>query len=198
VAGALLAWVLLAGCATNRESHTPRTPEEQMLLSKASDISISKVDLAKATGHTVFLDATSLECVDKVYVLDALRQALATSGATVLDKEDAADTIIVVRSGMLGTQSGTNLFGMPALKLPSPMTAGTFETPELALFKRAQQDGFAKLCLSAYNRESKDLLFSGEGVARTRYSRWTVLVFFHFATTNVPELKVPVSRVPRR
>ena len=190
--GVMTALAVAAGCTTYRESNTVRTPEEQILLSKAVDYALAGMKHSQLAGQKTFLDVSSLECVDKPYVVDALRQNLSASGARLVDKAEDAEFMVSARAGMLATQAGSALFGLPALRIPIPMV-GTTESPEVALFKWVKQDGMAKLCVSVYGKD-KQLAGSHEGVGHTRYGRWTVLLLIHWHNTNVPELEIPVTR----
>ena len=157
-AGLLAAVVLAAGCMSFRESNTTRTPEEQILLSKAVDYSLAEAVPSGLLGRRTFVDATNIDCTDKAYVTDAVKQGLASKGARIVDKAGDASAVVTVRVGMLATQSGTELIGIPTFKLPAILTSGTLETPEIALFKRATQEGLAKVCLTAYNCDTRELL----------------------------------------
>lgn len=185
----------LAGCMTYRESNTARTPEEQMLLSKAVDYSLADAVPNGLVGRRIFVDATNVDCVDKAYVTDAVRQGLAVKGARLVEKASESDAVVTVRVGMLATQSGSSLIGLPTFKLPALVTAGGFETPEIALFKRATQDGMAKISLTAYDNDTRELIDRREGTARTRFDRWSILFVVNFNKTNVPELKTPPASV---
>ncbi len=191
--GTAVMLLVSAGCSSYRESNTVRTPEEQILLSKAVDYSLAGAIPSGLVGRRVFLDVSNLECPDKLYVTDAVRQGLAAQGARMVDKAGESDAVVTVRAGMLATQSGAALVGIPAFKLPSPLTAGTLETPELALFKRSKQEGLAKLSLTAYDNDTKELLDARTGTARTYYNRWHILFLVNFNVTNVPELEIPNS-----
>lgn len=190
---ALTAVLMVAGCMSYRESNTARTPEEQMLLSKAADYSLAGAMPAGLLGRTVFVDVSNLECADKAYVTDAVRQGLGEKGARVVETTAEAEVVVTVRAGMLATQSGTAMVGVPGFKLPLPMTAGSIETPELAFFKRSIQEGLSKLTLTAYDNDTKELLDTRDGTARTHFDRWHILFVINYTTTNVPELKIPNS-----
>ena len=192
--GLLAAMVFSAGCMTFRESNTTRTPEEQILLSKAVDYSLTEAVSAGLLGKRTFVDATNIDCTDKAYVTDAVKQGLASKGARIVDKAGDAEAVVTVRVGMLATQSGTELIGLPTFKLPAILTSGTLETPEIALFKRATQEGLAKVCLTAYDCKTRELLETREGTARTRFDRWNILFVVNFNRTNVPELLIPLSQ----
>lgn len=188
-----LALGLAGGCSTYRESNTTRTPEEQILLTKAVDRSLADALPAGMGGRRVFLDVTNLDCTDKAYVADAVRQGIASQGARMVEKTGDADTVVTVRAGMLATQSGTTIVGIPCFKVPTLVTSGSLETPEFALYKRATQEGLAKLCVTAYDNDTKELIGGREGTARTRFERWHILFVINYNTTNVPELKIPPS-----
>lgn len=195
LAAGAAALLISAGCMTYRESNTARTPEEQMLLSKAVDYSLAGAIPAGMGGRRVFVDASGLDCIDKAYVADAVRQGLASEGARIVDKASESDTVVTVRVGMLATQSGTSLLGLPTFKVPALLASGSVETPEIAVFKRATQDGLSKICLTAYDNDTKELIGERQGVSRTRFDRWSILFVINFNRTNVPELKTPVTPV---
>ncbi len=187
------ALTVAAGCMSYRESNTTRTPEEQILLSKAVDYALADAVPSSVTGRRVFLDATNIDCVDKAYVADAVRQGLASQGARLVDKAAEADTVVTARVGMLATQSGTSLLGLPTIKLPALLANGSLETPEIALFKRATQEGLSKISVTVYDNDTKELLDKREGAARTQIDRWSILFLVNFRRTNVPELKIPAT-----
>jgi len=193
LSGIVATMMVSAGCMSFRESNTTRTPEEQILLSKAVDYALVEATPTGLTGRRTFVDVTNLDCTDKAYVADAVKQKLASKGARIVDKASEAEAVVTVRVGMLATQSGTALVGLPTVKLPAILTSGTLETPEIALFKRATQEGMAKLCLTAYDNDTKELMDTHEGMARTHFDRWNILFVVNFNRTNVPELTIPPS-----
>jgi hypothetical protein len=193
LAAGAAALLISAGCMTYRESNTARTPEEQMLLTKAVDYSLADALPTSLVGRRVYLDVTNIDCVDKAYVADAVRQGLGAKGARLVDKASESDAVVTARVGMLATQSGTSLLGLPTIKVPALLTSRSGETPEIAVFKRATQDGLSKICLTAYDNDTKELIEARQGTARTRSDRWSILFVINFKRTNVPELKTPVT-----
>jgi len=178
-----------AGCMAFRESNTARTPEEQILLSKAVDFSLVGAIPAGLEGRRVFIDVSNLDCPDKAYVADAVREALASKGgARLVEKAAEADAVVTVRAAMLATQSGSSMIGVPTIKVP--LGTNAIETPELALYKRTVQEGWAKLCLTAYDNDTKEFLDKRVGTARTHFDRWHILFVINYNRTNVPELKL--------
>ncbi len=150
----------LAGCGTTRWTDTKRTATEQMLISDAIDRSVSQIDFRLFAGKEVFLDTTYLgEAVDKDYLTSTLRQQMVSNGCVLKEKRDAAQFIVEVRAGTVGTDRHDLLYGVPALSLPT-FSAGTAgaplpsATPEVALAKRTDQQAVAKIAVFAYHRET--------------------------------------------
>jgi len=182
----------LSGCMTVRESNTARTPEEQILLSQGVDRALTNAVPTGLAGKKVFIDVTNLDCTDKAYVTDAVRQQLSQKKALVVEKSGDADTVVTVRAGMLATQSGSSLIGIPSIKFPAVVSSVAVETPEVAFFKHTSQTGRVKLSLTAYDSATRKLLEAREGDARTFFDRWHYMFFRNFERTNVPELEIPL------
>lgn len=178
------------GCMSVRETNTARTPEEQILLSQGVDRALATAvpSGAGVVGKKVFVDVTNLDCTDKAYVTDAVRQQLSQKGAFIVEKIGDADTIVTVRAGMLATQSGSSLIGVPSIKAPLVVSSVALETPEIAFFKHTSQSGRVKLCLTAYDSATRKLLETHEGEARTYFDRWHFMFVRNYERTNVPEL----------
>lgn len=141
----------LAGCTTAQTSNTARTATEQLLLSTAVDQSLDKIDFRPLTGQNVFLEEKYVDCVDKQYILASLRHRILRSGAHLVDKADAADIVLEPRSGGVGTTTSSSFIGIPSFSLP-----GMLSIPEVKLFTRSQQAGFAKLGMAAYDPKTHE------------------------------------------
>ena len=136
-----------AGCTTRTVSNTSRTAIEQLLLSTAVDTAFGKISLPKLADAKVYLDFSNLQSYDSEYVKSAFQAHIALGGAIVLEKPDEADYIIQISCGALGNEYKDTLFGIPGLPVPgSPTTL-----PELALWKRVEQDGIAKFLVTVYS-----------------------------------------------
>ena len=113
-----------------------------------------------------------------------------TATKPVTPPEMMADMIVTVRCGMLATQHGDVLLGLPSFKAPLPMV-GSVETPEVAVYKKTWQEGRATLDVSGYNRMDRRIIKSGsgKGVGKTNITHWSLFFFFHYTTTDVDEFK---------
>ena len=155
-----LPWLLVFsaavfGCGTTRWSDTSRTATEQLLLSDAMDRAVSLLDFRALAGRRVFLDTKYLEGItDAPYLISSLRQQMLASGCIVKTEREEADYVVEARAGTVGTDRNDLLYGIPQTKIP---VAGALpgiptQIPEIALAKRTNQRGVAKIALFAYNR----------------------------------------------
>jgi hypothetical protein len=152
-----IVFVVLIGCGTTRRTDTSRTATEQLLLSDAIDRSVSRIDFGLLSGRDVFLDTTYLgTAVDKDYIVSTLRQHMLSCGCTLRDKKDDAQFVVEVRAGVVGTDRHDLLFGTPATTVSlgalSPLPGTPTMFPEIALAKRTDQMGVAKIGVFAYER----------------------------------------------
>ena len=162
------AWPIVAlaalagvGCGTVKQSGTARTGTEQLLLTNAWDRALQKVDFRPLTGVPVFLDTSNVNAVDQGYVVSSLRQALLTQGALLRPKAEQAQFIVEARVGAYGTDSYDWMVGVPQTTIPQTITglpSGTI--PEIALAKKTDQLGTAKLALFAYDRTSGKVVWT--------------------------------------
>jgi hypothetical protein len=145
---------------------TPRTATEMLLLSHAVDSAVSQIDFSPLAGRYVYIDAAGLDkdVVDRAYLLSLVRQQAAAAGAILQDERNKADYIVEIRSGGIGTDRHSVLVGTPALQLPSVVPGMPTNIPEIALVKKNDQRGVAKIALFAYNRHTGRALWQSGNV----------------------------------
>jgi hypothetical protein len=178
-------FVGLAGCATQKESHTPRTGVEQLLTSSAIDQSLDRVDLSPLRGSQVFLETKYLDCVDKNYVIVSLHHRLLRGGARLVDKPESADVIVEVGSGAVGTDAQELFVGIPEIPLPPP---SPIAIPRLAFLTRSKMNGTAKLLVLAYDARTRaPLIQSGVMLARSDLQNWNILGAGPVQSGSVPD-----------
>lgn len=156
-----LAALAAVGCGTVKQSGTARTGTEQLLLTNALDRAIQRIDFRPLTGVPVYLDTANVNAVDQGYVVSSLRQALLTQGALLRPKIEQAQFVVEARVGAYGTDSYDWLVGVPQTTIPQVITgmpSGTI--PEIALAKKTDQLGTAKLALFAYDRASGKVVWT--------------------------------------
>lgn len=150
-----------AGCGTVKTTNTARTGTEQLLLTDAWDQALAKIDFRPLTGVPVFLDTTNATAIDQGWITSSLRQAMLTQGVLLRTKAEQAQWIVEARVGAYGTDTSDWMLGLSQTTIPPTITgvpAGTI--PELAIAKKTDQTGVAKLALFAYDRTSGQLVWT--------------------------------------
>jgi len=168
-ATALLLATLLAGCGTTRWTDTRRTATEQLLISDAIDRAVQQIDFHQLAGADVYFDDSYLStAVDQDYVISSLRQHLLASGCVLKEKREDARYVVEARAGAIGTDRHDLLYGLPATNLPTlvPIPGVPTALPEIAVVKRTDQLGVAKLAVFAYDRTTGESVWQS-GVSST-------------------------------
>jgi hypothetical protein len=157
---------------------------EQLLISSAVDQALDKIDLTPLRDKEVFLETKYLDCVDKNYVIVSLHHRLLGHGSRLVEKPDAADVIVEVGSGAVGTDGQELFVGIPEMPLPPP---SPISIPRLAFFTRTRMNGTAKLLVVAYDAQTKaPVINTGTTLARSDQNRWNILGAGPVQTGSVP------------
>jgi hypothetical protein len=185
ITGTLIA--LLVGCTTARESNPPRTATEQLLISTAADHAAGQVIAPFPPGIKVFVDAQYFEGLDTKFTVGAIRNQLARDGAHLVADRGSADLVVEIRSAAQSIDQNSTLFGIPSIDLPIPL-AGALKLPEVALFKKAQQVGRARIALTGYDEKDGSYKFTirpDDGLSHR--TQWTVLIFVSWTTDDLSQ-----------
>lgn len=177
---ALLALSLgLAACVTDRQTDPAQTATEQLLVARAAERSVARIELPLAAGSKVFLDTQYFDTdtvVRPKYTVSLVRDQLLRQGLSLVDDRNSADTVIELRSAAQSIDYSNFLVGIPSFPVPVPL-AGTLQFPEIALFKIDKQKGVSDLALTAYGRDSGRLISStGSEVGTSLKSHMVVLL----------------------
>jgi hypothetical protein len=181
---ALLTWLLLGagGCATIRVTDTPRTADEEFLLTVAATRAIAQLSLDSLRGRTVFVlteyaFATSQPYSESfftnqvlspsfadAFMVAELRARLLKVGARLASARENADVVLEVRAGALAINRSDFLLGIPSLAVAGS-TASTLNnlalaTPNLALYQSIRQDGYGSVAVVGYWRNTGDILIN--------------------------------------
>lgn len=173
--GALLLLAAAAGCGTTRVTDTTRTATEQLLISHSIDETVSRLDFRVLTGKKVFLDEQYLNGVtDKGYLISSLRQQMLAAGCLLQEDRKKATYVVEARAGSVGTDRNDMLIGVPQMSIPSimPGIPGAM-IPEIALAKKSNRRGVAKIAVFAYNRVNGESVWQSgtvEAISRQRNS----------------------------
>ncbi len=166
-----------SGCGTTRQTDTPRTAIEQLLVSTAVDQALRMVDFSPLAGKAVFVDERYLDAVDKRYIVASIRYHLLLAGARLRDSKKDADVVLEVRSGGVGTDRENTLIGLNNMPLPAteniilPITL-----PDAPLITRSAQRATVKIGMVAYDAKTGELFAdAGLQVSSSDYEQWIIL-----------------------
>lgn len=179
--------VAIVGCGTFRTTVTPRTALEQALLSHSVHTTLESMNLPDLRNKTYTLDPTWVQAVDEEFILTSINEKLLESGLRAAADPAKAEITIFPRIAFMGIDDSSFLLGVPALEVPVPFSGGSFETPELALFKLARQYGRNGMGIYGIERESGELAFSVPiSTSQSYHKLWTILFLISFDTSNLP------------
>jgi hypothetical protein len=152
----------LAACVTDRQTDPAQTATEQLLVARAVERSVSRIEMPLSPGSKVFLDTQYFDTdtvVRPKYTISLVRDQLLRRGVALVDERRAAETVIELRSAAQSIDYSNFLVGIPSFPVPVPL-AGTLQFPEIALFKIDKQKGVSDLALTAYGRDNGRLIAS--------------------------------------
>lgn len=133
-------------------------------------------------GTKVFVDAQYFEGLDSKYTISAIRDQLLKDGASLVADRGAADLVVEIRSGAQSIDDTSMLIGIPATNLPIPLAGSNLNIPEIALFKKAQRIGTAKVAMTGYDQKSGIYRFTvGPDFGLSHQIKWTVLFLFSWS-----------------
>lgn len=172
------------GCATIRVTDPPRTADEQFLQSEAVREAVAQLSFAPLRDRRVYVDSSYLfdgnfPSFEQTFLLGELRNKALIEGVALTDSYAEADIILEVRSGALGINRSDFLLGFPGINAQvGRVDVGSYEAPvilpELAIVKNLKQRGYASVSVTAYWRDTGELVASsGPFVGRTiRVDYW--------------------------
>jgi len=188
VVGSLCMLVLLSGCGRVRQTLPARSAMEQFLISTAADRAVERIPAAQQKGRKVFVDVSSLECYDKPYVTQRIRQAVLHGGGSLADSAEGAEVLLQVASGGLSINERNYLLGIPELPLPIPFAGEYLRLPELPIFKVIFFRGRAKLLFNAVDPASGEQLYQiPAAYGKSMNSYWWILFLGPFEWTDLPK-----------
>jgi hypothetical protein len=185
----------VAGCGATKN----RVATEQLLVSDAVDRAVAHIDYSGLAGQKVYLDTKHIQhikvqapvnqgpasaaIVDANYITSSVRQQLFAAGALVQEDQKDAEYIVEVRCGAIGSDVHEVVYGIPAnnaLSAASSVAPAGVPTlpqiPEIAVAKRNDQYGAAKIGIFAYHRETKEPVWQA-GIAQARSTSKDVWLF---------------------
>jgi len=190
----IMTWALilcaLSACAGPTTKPTdPLTPTEQLLYSTALKKGLKDFDLGIPKGTPITLTASGLR-VDQSLKGDVIHRHiknvvagwLGRQGVIIREEEKDATYRVHLILESVGTNQRTRMLGLPA----TSSTLLPIATPELALYKRIQSQGYARFYFDIFERESGRFLRSTEPqIGSVTESVYTVFFFIRWRETDM-------------
>lgn len=182
---ALLACLVSSGCIGSiRDTTTPRSAHEMLLVSTAAQRAIQSYDAKPLKAKKVHVDLALFDPIDKPYVQSSLRYHLSNAGVVIADKADDCDVVMEVRNASLGLWDGDFVLGIPQMPM-SAQGSPTVLLPPLYAFRRLSHQGFAKFQLWLYDPKKKIYLGRSQDLWGTSYyNQWWVFGIGPFDGSN--------------
>ena len=147
--------LLASGCTgTIRKTTTARTSEEQLYLSTATEQSVRQMDFTTLAGQRVFIDEQYLKCVDQNYAVSLVREQAMIAGCKLSKTREAAQTILELRSGAVGTYARDLEIGIPSVLVPGQNYQDPGSLPKLIELGYSTRQGWANIQGFAFDRQS--------------------------------------------
>jgi hypothetical protein len=182
-AAALLLGLLTAACGAMTATRSGRSAVEQGLLVRSLERAVGALDTSKLVGQRVALELFGLTD-DREFARQLLSTRLRARGVDLVDDPKAAQLRIRAFASILGVDQGDTLIGVPALQVP----VVSLPVPEIALFKWMRSRGHTELQMFVFDPASDRFLERiPDGVGRSRYDRFTVLLVFGFTWSDLDE-----------
>jgi len=186
-----LAALALVGCVTERViTYTPRTATEQLLVAESAERAVDGLALPGIAERRVAVELAATgrgaEFHDDLpYLREALEGRLRQRGARVV-ATDAAERILAVRVGALGTTGTRSSLGIPSI----PLLVGA--TPEIEFYRHEKQHGYTKLRVSQRAADGSAISADESAMGRARFRFWKLL----FVTVTRAEDVYPAGLEP--
>lgn len=188
----LAAACLAIGCAIpGRAPRELRSPLEQLLLSQAIERSAAKATLGLPEGTSVVLDSSGLS-KDHRFAADVVEGWLGRQGLVIREEGDEAQYRLRMIVQSVGNDQDINFLGMLATKsnwIPIAL-------PEIALYKKNREEGFARLYFDIFEAADGRYVRSTSPVDGTvQQTRYTLLIVFNWRRTDMTSPPADFERI---
>jgi hypothetical protein len=172
------------GCYTSRSTTTARTAVEQALLSQSAESTLAGLEIPAALqGKSYFLVEDQFEATDGKWVVAQVHQKLLAAGLKAGGKK-TADVFVYPSVANAAIDDSRWFLGLPALPIPIP-NVGAVTLPELALFKYDTQRGRNRMNVYGHHGSGELAFQTATGSTEKYFTRWTILLFIAFRTTDL-------------
>ena len=177
----------MSACSATRHiTNTSSTALQQLLGTEAIDRAVDQLTWPDVMHKSVAVQSASPgEWGDEQYLRKAVVRRLAERGARVIDDPTAADYLVTVLAGSLGTDHSEVFFGIPPIQsILIPLSL-----PEIALYKAENQEGFAKTEIVVTDVRHGGVVHQAGPTHGQTYSRTRKFLFFGWYRTDTTRYK---------
>ena len=185
---AALLSVMLSLCACTTVHTTPpsRSATEERLVSTAIDRAADRLAQQMPANLKIFLDTSSLEGPDARYAAAAVADRFLRKGMRLMPDKAEADTVVVVRSGVLSSDARTTLIGMPQFAIPFFPVGNLLTIPELDFYRKMHSKGVAEFAATGFNPKTGEMVVSTDPqFGFSQKTDWVVLLLFGWNTNDL-------------
>ena len=185
---AAMVWTLPAfvssGCSVPAAvTTTKRSSIEQLLLVRALERSVARLDLEPFAGKTVTVDAYGLT-EDREFAKAYLTVKLQEHKVRIAAEPAKADLRLKIFASALGVDRRERLVGIPAFQ--APVVNAPF--PEIALFKSIHSRGQAELQVYSIDNQTKEYIGKSKVTqGEANYDDYKVLLVIDFNVNDLDE-----------
>ena len=193
---------IFVGCAIEQEiSRTPRTAVEQLLLTKAVEVSLKELTVSLPEDSRLAIEISGLQTdranfnltgigrgvlhepsLDFVLIRDVVAASLGRMGYKMLPPDMHPDYLARVIVESFGTTQGLTFIGMP----PVQSVLIPFSLPELTLYKNQEQKGYSRLHIDFFDvKDGSYLGRSATFIGRTYYDQYTIFFYVTWVKTDL-------------
>jgi len=174
IQGFIIILFFLCSCTSTRYiTQTKRSGIEQLLVTKAVDRAVAKIDNLHISGSRVFIEIASLASDEEAYLKKALTHWFLENGAIVVDDKNEADLIASVLVKCLSTDKFDTGLGIPSI--PIPLTGVV--TPKIDIFGMNRQKGYNEMEITIYSEKTGKFEQKTDSlIGKTRFDIFTILL----------------------
>jgi hypothetical protein len=180
----VLAIVLAAGCSVPALRRVdPMTPLEQLLTSEAIARGLQDRSLVlEEQTAGVYLETAGFT-KDQIFMQEVVRGFLGRQGFEVRESLEEASYRIQLVIQSLGTKQSIRLFGLPA----SNAALLPISTPEMALYKRNREDGYARFYFDIFDVDGHYIRSTPDYEGAAYRTKYTILFVITWTRSDLPD-----------
>ena len=184
-AAVVVTLLVLAGCSLSPVAK-PTEPSgmTQQLMMRSLERALERLSIERLKEQSITIEIFTQvgPTVPTVLIREFVTTWLRAHGVRIV--EGLPDLKVKAFASVLGTDSDQDLFGIPAFQAPLV----NVPVPEIAFFKWQRNHGVAEIRLFEFDGKTDEFVAAPPtGVGRARLDKYTIMIFFGYAETDVDD-----------